>query len=125
MNPPTDTNTSDFRIGLLAYNQAALAPIEQLVADSPFADNVRFDHGDLARAQDAACDLTITVFDKFLDFGQYKNDIATLKLVKNILIVMSFVHEEDRKIIEGRKLDISADDIISLPLDPDRFFHIS
>jgi type IV pilus assembly protein PilB len=124
MNPPTDTNTSDFRIGLLAYNQAALAPIEQLVADSPFADNVRFDHGDLARAQDAACDLAITVFDKFLDFGQYKNDIATLKLVKNILIVMSFVHEEDRKIIEGRKLDISADDIISLPLDPDQFFHI-
>jgi type IV pilus assembly protein PilB len=125
MHPTADNNASDFRIGLFAYKQAALTPIEQLIADSPFADNVRFDHADLARAQDAAaCDLAITVFDKFCDIDQYKRDIATLKTVKKILIVMSFLLEEDRKIVESQKLDISSNDIISIPLLSEQFFHI-
>ncbi len=124
MIPTTDVSGSNFRIGLFAYNQAALAPIEQLVADSPFAENVRFDRADLACAQDAVCDLAITFFDKSCDIDRYKRDIAMLKIVKKILIVMSFLPEEDRTIIESQKLDISADDIISIPLSSEQFFHL-
>jgi type IV pilus assembly protein PilB len=124
MNPSPESYSSNFRVGLFAYNQAALARLEQLIADSPFAANVRFTYDDLARAADASCDLAITFFDKFYDIDQYKRDIAMLKIVKKVLIVMSFLPEEDRKVIESHKLDISADDIISLPLPPEQFFHL-
>ncbi len=124
MFPTSNYNVSDFRVGLFAYNEAALAPIEQLIADSPFAANVRFDRADLAQARDASCDLAITMFDKFCDIDQYKRDIAMLKIVKKVLIVMSFLPEEDRGIIESDKLDISADDIVSIPLPAQQFFHL-
>jgi type IV pilus assembly protein PilB len=68
--------------------------------------------------------MAMVVFDLNPDINQYKHDLALLKVVKKIQVVMLLVKEEHRQLIDDNKSDLAADDIFYLPMGQANFIKI-
>jgi type IV pilus assembly protein PilB len=106
------------RAGLCAYNLKAMDPVADAIAQASINDFIEVVRYDLTKADLIDCDIALMVFDVDQEPIKYRQDLAFLKIVKNIPIVMLLVWEEHRSIIDESKADIAADDIFYLPMGP-------
>lgn len=67
------------------------------------------------------CELAFAVLDTPENIQKFKHDLAQLKLVKKIPIVVAVADESLRPIIDENRLDIAADDFLFLPLHEELF----
>jgi type IV pilus assembly protein PilB len=112
------------RAGLCAYSRPALEEVGELISQAGIAGIIEVKHYDLATMDLFDCDMAMVVFDLNPDINQYKHDLALLKVVKKIQVVMLLVKEEHRQLIDDNKSDLAADDIFYLPMSQANFIKI-
>jgi type IV pilus assembly protein PilB len=67
------------------------------------------------------CELAFAVLDSAENIKKFKHDLAQLKLVKKIPIVVAVADESLRTVVDENRLDIAADDFLFLPLHEELF----
>jgi type IV pilus assembly protein PilB len=108
-------------VALFTYRDTRIKEIVPLFNPLSQDPSMRFVKATTSHLDQLWCDLVCVLFDPETDMAQYSQDIATLKLVRKIPIVLAMVFDDDRVLIEQNKLEIAADYIIYLPLVPEQF----
>ena len=67
------------------------------------------------------CELAFAVLDNAESIDKFKHDVAQLKLVKKIPVVVAVADEPLRALMDDNRLDIAADDFLYLPLNEEPF----
>ena len=120
----TPAKTASVSLALLAYTENGLNELDQLVtfngAETVFSKAT----ADLADYKGKTHDLVLALYDGTRDITSFTRDIARLKIVKKIPLVMSLAEEEFRPNLESSKSELAADDLFFLPMNPAEFSKI-
>jgi type IV pilus assembly protein PilB len=108
-------------LALFTYHDTRIKEIVPLFNPLSQDPSMRFVKATTSHLDQLWCDIVCVLFDPETDVAQYSQDIATLKLVRKIPIVLAMVFDDDRVLIEQNKFEIAADYIIYLPLMPEQF----
>jgi type IV pilus assembly protein PilB len=117
----TDIIPPQFVLALFTYNDSAVNDVVPLFNPLSTDPSLRFVRAAPVHIDKLSCDLVCALFDPSINIGVYLQDLATLKLVRNIPIVIALVYENQRAQIEQGKFEIAADYIIYIPLPPEQF----
>lgn len=103
-------------IVLLSYRQQTLAPLQQAITRLCVNENVNLHLYNLASIEKVPlCEIAFAVLDINDTFESFKKDVAELKLVKKIMLVVAVADECMRKVMIEEKIDIAADDFLYMP----------
>jgi type IV pilus assembly protein PilB len=108
-------------LALFSYNDTKLGEVIPLFNPLAADASLRFVKAGPAHLEHLWCDLVCVLFDPTITVEDFTQDIASLKLVRKIPIVLALVFESDRMLIEENKLEMAADYVIYLPQPPDQF----
>jgi len=92
--------------GIFAYGQSALKLINILIAQSGIAGIVDFKEYDIGLPDSISCELAIVYFDANRDIEEYKNDLALLKIVRGVSIVILLAPESQSRVINEHRADL-------------------
>jgi type IV pilus assembly protein PilB len=127
-NPTRETphNAADLSelpvvLALYTYNDNKIKEVVPLFNPLSSDPSMRFVKAAPSHLDQLWCDIVCVLFDPETDMAQYSQDIATLKLVRKIPIVLALVFDDDRVLVDQNKFEIAADFIIYLPLVPEQF----
>jgi type IV pilus assembly protein PilB len=122
MATPTDTASSvPVKTGVFAYGAEALSHAVTLFTQANLADFLDIKTYNLSRIDQIECDLALVMFDPTRDISQYKHDLAVLKVIKKISIVMLLASDKQRQFLEEHKSEIHVDDLYYLPIPSEQF----
>ena len=119
--PATDSANAQVVLALFSYNDSKLGEVIPLFNPLAADPTLRFVKAGPAHLEQLWCDLVCVLYDPGVKVEDFTQDIASLKLVRKIPIVLALVFESDRMLIDENKFEIAADFIIYLPLIPDQF----
>ena len=118
---PIISKDAPIRAGIFAYSTTALQQIKLLVSQAGVEGIIDFASYDITTPDTIDCELAIVYYDRNRDIEDYKNELALLKVVRGVSIVILLAMESQRPLIEEHKADLSVDDIQFLPLNPAQF----
>jgi type IV pilus assembly protein PilB len=117
----TDLSEMPVVLALFTYGDTRITEIIPLFSPLSQDPSMRFVKATSTHIDQLWCDLVCVLFDPQTDMAQFSQDLATLKLVRKIPIVLALVFDEDRILVEQNKIEMAADYIIYLPLVPEQF----
>jgi type IV pilus assembly protein PilB len=118
---PPDMTEIPVTLALYTYNDDKIKEVVPLFNPLSEDPSLRFVKATPAHIEQLWCDMVCVLFDPTTDMNQFSQDLATLKLVRKIPIVLALIFDEDRVLIEQNKFEIAADYLVYLPLVPDQF----
>jgi type IV pilus assembly protein PilB len=116
-----DLSETPIVLGLFTYSDKRIKEIVPLFNPLSLDPSMRFVKATSSHLDQLWCDLVCVLFDPDTEMAQFSQDLATMKLVRKIPLVLALVFDEDRVLIEQNKFEIAADYIIYLPLVPEQF----
>lgn len=119
--PRKETAAVQIVLALYSYNDSAIREVIPLFNPLSTDPSLRFVKAGPAHIDKLESDLICVLYDPSVNIGVYIQDIATLKLVRKIPLVLALVFDSQRARIEECKYEIAADYIVYLPLLPDQF----
>jgi type IV pilus assembly protein PilB len=108
-------------LALFSYSETRLGEVIPLFNPLAADGSLRFVKAGPAHLEQLWCDLVCVLYDPGVKIEEFTQDIASLKLVRKIPIVLALVFESDRLVIEENKFEMAADFVIYLPLPADQF----
>jgi type IV pilus assembly protein PilB len=111
-------------LALFTYRDTRIKEVISLFNPLSQDPSMRFVKATTSHLDQLWCDLVCVLFDPEIDMAQFSQDIATLKLVRKIPIVVALVFDDDRVLVEQNKFEIATDYIVYLPLVPEQFAKI-
>lgn len=108
-------------LALFSYNDSMLKEVVPLFNPLSIDASLRFVKAGKEHLDKLWCDLVCVLYDPEVTMETYSQDVAALKLVRKIPIVLALVFDLDRAVIDEHKLEIAADFIIYLPMIPEQF----
>ncbi|MBN1757108.1 MAG: Flp pilus assembly complex ATPase component TadA [Chitinispirillaceae bacterium] len=106
----------------LGYSPEALKQLEEHFHRLGLDESLVIQKINLAYAHKCnSCELAFAVLDSAENISKFKHDVAQLKLVKNIQVLVAVANESLRMVMDENRLDIAADDFLFLPLNEELF----
>jgi type IV pilus assembly protein PilB len=125
MAPETKTAsnpaTAEVILALYSYNDSQMKEVGTFFNPLSADPTLRFVKAGPAHLEKLWCDIVCILFDKSAGVVTYAQDIATLKLVRKIPVILALVFENERSTIEDHISDLAADSIMYLPQAPEQF----
>ncbi|MBN1576471.1 MAG: Flp pilus assembly complex ATPase component TadA [Chitinispirillaceae bacterium] len=122
MQKVTESNVNRIQVTALGYGPDSLTHLEEHFHRLGLDEALLIHKINLAYAHKCAhCELAFAVLDNAESINKFKHDIAQLKLVKKIPVVVAVANEPLRVVMDDNRLDIAADDFIYLPLNDELF----
>jgi type IV pilus assembly protein PilB len=121
--PKTATDRKDLiQVSALGYSPESIQQLEEHFHRLGLDESLVVHKINLAFAHKCPrCELAFAVLDSTESLNKFKHDVAQLKLVKKVPIVVSVSDESLRTLIEANRLEIAADDFLFLPLNGELF----
>ncbi len=108
-------------LALFSYNDSKLKEVVPLFNPLSVDPTLRFVKAGQAHRDQLWCDIVCVLYDPSVKVDTFVHDIATLKLVRKIPIVIVLAFDADRQTIEQNKLELATDYIVYLPQPPEQF----
>jgi type IV pilus assembly protein PilB len=118
---PAEPAPAQIVLALFSYNDTRLKEVVPLFNPLSVDPTLRFVKASPAHREQLWCDLVCVLFDPKVSIEAYTQDIATLKLVRKIPLVLSLVFDADRSQIEDNKIELASDYVVYLPQEPEQF----
>ncbi len=122
MHKQTDPGFSRIQVMALGYGAETLSQLETHFHRLGLDEALLIHKINLAYADKCGrCELAFAVLNNAASIDKYKHNVAQLKLIKKIPVVVAVADESLRTLMEENKLDIAADDFLYLPLSDELF----
>jgi type IV pilus assembly protein PilB len=108
-------------LALFSYNDSRVKEVVPLFNPLSVDSSLRFVKAGPAHRDQLWCNIVCVLFDQKVGLDTYTQDLATLKLVRKIPVVIALVFDADKTFIEQNKTEWAADDIVYLPQAPEQF----
>jgi type IV pilus assembly protein PilB len=108
-------------LALFSYSDSRLKEVAPLFNPLSADAALRFVKAGPAHRDQLWCDIVCVLYDPKVNAETYTQDVATLKLVRKIPIVLALAFETDRSVIEQNMVELAADAVVYLPLAPEQF----
>lgn len=119
-NSAVDSGTDTIKVAFLSYSQTEPFNIEELLqtVDLKGVEVLRVS---MSNRKKLVCDMAVALLENIDQLEEYKHDIAALKIVRKIPLVIAVVPEADKTVIEENRAEITADDICFMPIKASLF----
>lgn len=119
-NSAVDSGTDTIKVAFLSYSQTESFNIEELLqtVDLKGVEVLRVS---MSNQKKLVCDMAVALLENIDQLEEYKHDIASLKIVRKIPLVIAVVPEADKTVIEENRAEITADDICFMPIKASMF----
>jgi type IV pilus assembly protein PilB len=118
---PVDLSELPMVLALYTYNDSKVKEIVPLFNPLSLDPSMRFVKATPSHIEQLWCDIVCVLFDPETGIDVFSQDLATLKLVRKIPIVLALVFDDDRILMEQNNVEIAADYVVYLPLVPEQF----
>ena len=108
-------------LALYSYNDSQMKEVGTFFNPLSAYPTLHFVKAGPAHRDQLWCDIVCVLYDKSAGVETFAQDIATLKLVRKIPIILALVFENERVTIELHLSDLAADSIMYLPQAPEQF----
>ena len=108
-------------LALYSYNESQMKEVGTFFNPLSADKDLRFVKAGPAHRDQLLCDIVCILFDKSAGVETFVQDIATLKLVRKIPVILALVFENERSVVEEHISDLAADAVIYLPQAPEQF----
>lgn len=120
--PPQTVTHAPISIVLLSYQPQTLLLFQQSITHLCASKNVTIHQANLSNVSSVPiCDIAFAMLDPRESFESFKKDLAELKLIKKIMLVVAVINDSMRKIVTEERIDIAADDFLYIPINEDVF----
>ncbi|MBN1128203.1 MAG: Flp pilus assembly complex ATPase component TadA [Chitinispirillaceae bacterium] len=116
-----ETAAQQITLALYSYNDSRMKEVASFFNPLSADTSLRFVKAGPAHRDQLWCDIACVLFDKSVDIDTYVKDLATLKLVRKIPIILALVFETERAVINPRADEFATDAVIYLPQLPEQF----
>ncbi|MBN1309140.1 MAG: hypothetical protein JXA18_14545, partial [Chitinispirillaceae bacterium] len=122
MQKAMETAANRIQVTALGYGPESLTLLEEQFHRLGLNEALLIHKINLAYAHKChPCELAFAVLDNAESINKFKHDVAQLKLIKKIPVVVAVAGEPLRTLMDDNRLDIAADDFLYLPLNDDLF----
>jgi type IV pilus assembly protein PilB len=122
MHKATESRFNRIQVTALGYGPETLSQLEEHFHSLGLDEALLIHKINLAYASKCGhCELAFAVLDVPESLNKFKHDVAQLKLVKKIPVVVAVANDSLRTLLEDNKLEIAADDFLYLPLNDEHF----
>ena len=125
MAPETQTaagpSTSQVLLALYSYNDSRMKEVGGFFNPLSVDSSIRFVKAGPAHRDKLWCDIVCVLYDKSVDIDTYAQDMAALKLMRKIAVILALVFDADRATVEPHVGELAADSVLYLPQPPEQF----
>jgi type IV pilus assembly protein PilB len=116
-----ETAATQVILALYSYNDSRMKEVASFFNPLSADSSLRFVKAGPSHRDQLWCDIVCVLYDKSVEVDTYAQDLATLKLVRKIPIILALVFETERPVIDPHAEDLAADSILFLPQAPEQF----
>ncbi len=117
-NAPQKTDVKNVQVAILTYSQESMNFIWELFVSSGLPSVVSIVTGNLANHASLTCDIAVTYFSDSDSIEQYISDVASLRVIKKIPVVIGIFSEGKKSEAVKFQGELATDENVFLPINP-------
>jgi type IV pilus assembly protein PilB len=120
-NAAAELASSKVLLALYSYNDSRMKEIGSFFNPLSVDQTIRFVKAGPAHRDKLWCDIACVLFDAPTGPEAFIHDVATLKLIRKIPVILVLVFDTDRPALEPHAGELAADGVLYLPQPPEQF----